>query len=112
MIEGEPPYLKENILRVLFFIATKGTPAIANPDALSPVFKDYLAKVLEIDAESRPDATQLLQVGFASIQALAIMILTVFIFTPFQHPFFQMAEPLQTLSPMIEAAREKANVYL
>ncbi|KAF8605895.1 Pkinase-domain-containing protein [Ceratobasidium sp. AG-I] len=83
MVEGEPPYLNQNPLKALYLIATNGTPTIANPDALSPVFKDYLAKTLEVDAEKRPDAAQLLQ-----------------------HPFFQKAESLRTLSPLIKAARE------
>lgn len=65
MIEGEPPYLNQNPLKALYLIATNGTPTIANPEALSPVFTDYLAKTLEVDAEKRPNATQLLQVrGF------------------------------------------------
>ncbi|QRV73985.1 P21-activated kinase 1 [Ceratobasidium sp. AG-Ba] len=83
MVEGEPPYLNQNPLKALYLIATNGTPQIANPEALSPVFKDYLAKTLEVDAEKRPDAAQLLQ-----------------------HPFFQKAESLRTLSPLIKAARE------
>ncbi|KAG9103494.1 signal transducing kinase of the PAK [Ceratobasidium sp. 370] len=83
MVEGEPPYLNQNPLKALYLIATNGTPTIANPEALSPVFKDYLAKTLEVDAEKRPDAAQLLQ-----------------------HPFFQKAESLRTLSPLIKAARE------
>lgn len=62
MIEGEPPYLNQNPLKALYLIATNGTPTIANPEALSPVFSDYLAKTLEVDAEIRPNATQLLQV--------------------------------------------------
>ena len=62
MIEGEPPYLNQNPLKALYLIATNGTPTIANPEALSPVFSDYLAKTLEVDAEKRPNATQLLQV--------------------------------------------------
>lgn len=62
MIEGEPPYLNQNPLKALYLIATNGTPTIANPEALSPVFTDYLAKTLEVDAEKRPNATQLLQV--------------------------------------------------
>lgn len=66
MVEGEPPYLNQNPLKALYLIATNGTPTIANPDALSPVFKDYLAKTLEVDAEKRPDAAQLLQVSFGS----------------------------------------------
>ncbi|KAI0306021.1 kinase-like domain-containing protein [Multifurca ochricompacta] len=85
MIEGEPPYLNQNPLKALYLIATNGTPTIANPENLSPTFRDYLAKTLEVDAEKRPDATQLLQ-----------------------HPFFSIAEPLRTLAPLIKAAREIA----
>jgi len=85
MIEGEPPYLNLNPLKALFLIATNGTPAIANPENLSATFRDYLAKTLEVDAEKRPDATQLLQ-----------------------HPFFEIAEPLRTLAPLIKAMREIA----
>ncbi|CAE6524861.1 unnamed protein product [Rhizoctonia solani] len=83
MVEGEPPYLNQNPLKALYLIATNGTPQIANPEALSPVFKDYLAKTLEVDAEKRLDAAALLQ-----------------------HPFFQKAESLRTLAPLIKAARE------
>jgi p21-activated kinase 1 len=83
MIEGEPPYLDQNPLKALYLIATNGTPAIANPENLSSTFRDYLAKTLEVDAEKRPDATQLLQ-----------------------HPFFSIAEPLWTLVPLIKVARE------
>ncbi|KAF9240714.1 STE/STE20/PAKA protein kinase [Melanogaster broomeanus] len=85
MIEGEPPYLNQNPLKALYLIATNGTPTIASPDALSAVFKDYLAKTLEVDAEQRPTASQLLE-----------------------HPFFKLCEPLRTLSPLIKAAREIA----
>lgn len=83
MIEGEPPYLNQNPLKALYLIATNGTPTIANPENLSAVFKDYLAKALEVDAEKRPNATELLA-----------------------HPFFKLSEPLRTLAPLIKAARE------
>ena len=63
MIEGEPPYLNQNPLKALYLIATNGTPQIANPEALSPVFRDYLARTLEVDAEKRPDASTLLRVS-------------------------------------------------
>jgi len=85
MIEGEPPYLNQNPLKALYLIATNGTPTIANPEALSPVFRDYLARTLEVDAEKRPDAQTLLK-----------------------HKFFEGAEPLRTLAPLIKAAREIA----
>ncbi|KAI6113075.1 STE/STE20/PAKA protein kinase [Pisolithus sp. B1] len=78
MIEGEPPYLNQNPLKALYLIATNGTPQIQNPEALS-------AGTLEVDAEKRPTASELLQ-----------------------HQFFKMCEPLRTLSPLIKAARELA----
>lgn len=103
MIEGEPPYLNQNPLKALYLIATNGTPAIANPEALSPVFNDYLATTLEVDAEKRPNATGLLQVcGFDIFQGKCR--LTTFL----QHSFFKLSEPLRTLSPLIKAAREIA----
>lgn len=85
MIEGEPPYLNQNPLKALYLIATNGTPTIANPENLSSTFSDYLAKTLEVDAERRPSATELLQ-----------------------HPFFKLSEPLRTLTPLIKAARDIA----
>ncbi|KAH9940831.1 Pkinase-domain-containing protein [Epithele typhae] len=85
MIEGEPPYLNQNPLKALYLIATNGTPQIANPESLSPIFRDYLAKTLEVDAEKRPNAHEILQ-----------------------HQFFKLSEPLRTLTPLIKAAREIA----
>ncbi|KAI0299253.1 kinase-like domain-containing protein [Russula brevipes] len=82
MIEGKPPYFDQNPLKVLHLIAMNGTPTVSDPENLSPWFRDYLAKTLEVDAEKRPDATQLLQ-----------------------HPFFALAEPLRTLVPLIEDVR-------
>jgi p21-activated kinase 1 len=102
MIEGEPPYLNQNPLKALYLIATNGTPTIANPENLSPVFSDYLAKTLEVDAEKRPNATELLQVGLF----LSLFLLTNL--TLLQHPFFKLSEPLRTLAPLIKAAREIA----
>ncbi len=62
MIEGEPPYLNQNPLKALYLIATNGTPTIANPESLSSTFRDYLSKTLEVDADKRPNASELLQV--------------------------------------------------
>ena len=85
MVEGEPPYLNENPLRALYLIATNGTPKLQNPESLSLIFRDFLSKALEVDADKRPTATEILL-----------------------HPFLQKMEPLITLAPLIRAARENA----
>jgi len=82
--------------QALFLIATTGTPRIAQPEALSPIFKDFLQKSLEVDPDRRPSAEALLQ-----------------------HPFFKKTDPLRSLAPyplspylinerLIRSAREQA----
>jgi serine/threonine protein kinase len=83
MTDGEPPYWNQDPPRALYLIATTGTPTITNSENLSLRFRDYLERTLDVDAEKRPDATQLLQ-----------------------HHFFGKAEPLSTLAPLIRALRE------
>ncbi|KAI9280786.1 protein kinase [Sporodiniella umbellata] len=85
MVEGEPPYLNENPLRALYLIANNGTPKLQNPEALSPVFRDFLKKCLQVDVDLRPSAAEILQ-----------------------HPFLELADPLPSLGPLIRAAREAA----
>ncbi|XP_073432672.1 serine/threonine-protein kinase PAK 2 [Dendrobates tinctorius] len=83
MVEGEPPYLNENPLRALYLIATNGTPELQNPEKLSPIFRDFLNRSLEMDVEKRGSARDLLQ-----------------------HPFLKLAKPLSSLTPLILAAKE------
>ncbi|GAA5990159.1 hypothetical protein JCM10908_005851 [Rhodotorula pacifica] len=85
MVEGEPPYLNEQPLRALYLIATNGSPTINNPEQLSVVFRDFLAVALEVDTEKRPTAAELLR-----------------------HAFLAKAQPLTTLTPLIQAARASA----
>uniref|UniRef100_A0A6I8N3J7 Serine/threonine-protein kinase PAK 3 n=1 Tax=Ornithorhynchus anatinus TaxID=9258 RepID=A0A6I8N3J7_ORNAN len=83
MVEGEPPYLNENPLRALYLIATNGTPELQNPERLSPVFRDFLNRCLEMDVDRRGSAKELLQ-----------------------HSFLKLAKPLSSLTPLIIAAKE------
>uniref|UniRef100_A0AAY4AG51 non-specific serine/threonine protein kinase n=1 Tax=Denticeps clupeoides TaxID=299321 RepID=A0AAY4AG51_9TELE len=83
MVEGEPPYLNENPLRALYLIATNGTPELQNPEKLSPIFRDFLSRCLEMDVEKRGGGKELLQ-----------------------HPFLKLAKPLSSLTPLILAAKE------
>ncbi|KAG1048281.1 hypothetical protein G6F46_003925 [Rhizopus delemar] len=83
MVEGEPPYLNENPLRALYLIANNGTPRLQNPEALSPVFRDFLAKCLEVEVDRRPSALEMLN-----------------------HPFLRLADPLPSLAPLIRSAHE------
>ncbi|CDH55976.1 pkinase-domain-containing protein [Lichtheimia corymbifera JMRC:FSU:9682] len=85
MVEGEPPYLNENPLRALYLIATNGTPKLQNPEALSDVFQDFLNQSLQVDAEKRPSAQEMLK-----------------------HPFLEKADPLSSLTPLIAAARQQS----
>ncbi|KAM5474441.1 signal transducing kinase of the PAK [Microsporum audouinii] len=82
MIEGEPPYLTESPLRALYLIATNGTPTIKDEQNLSPVFREFLALALKVDAEKRASAHDLLK-----------------------HPFMGFCEPLTSLAPLVKAAR-------
>ncbi|KAG2217624.1 hypothetical protein INT45_008077, partial [Circinella minor] len=86
MVEGEPPYLNENPLRALYLIATNGTPQLQNPESLSETFRDFLLRTLEVDPEQRPSANTMLE-----------------------HKFLTSADPLCSLSPLIEAARDQAD---
>ncbi|KAG2176239.1 hypothetical protein INT43_005473 [Umbelopsis isabellina] len=85
MVDGEPPYLNENPLRALYLIATTGTPQLQHPEALSDTLRDFLNKCLEVDSEKRPLASEIID-----------------------HPFIKRAEPVRSLTPLINAAR-KAN---
>ncbi|XP_048861042.1 serine/threonine-protein kinase PAK 2-like [Brienomyrus brachyistius] len=83
MVEGEPPYLNENPLRALYLIATNGTPELQNPERLSPTFRDFLNRCLEMDVEKRGGGKELLQ-----------------------HQFLKVAKPLSSLTPLILAAKD------
>ena len=53
------------LFQALYLIATNGTPEIYNPERLSSVFRDFLAKCLEMDVEKRGSASEYIISTFA-----------------------------------------------
>ncbi|TMS20700.1 Serine/threonine-protein kinase PAK 2 [Larimichthys crocea] len=113
MVEGEPPYLNENPLRALYLIATNGTPELQNPEKLSPVFRDFLNRCLEMDVEKRGGGKELLQVEtcFLLRDLCVFFLIKSDLHSPLlplfsQHPFLKLAKPLSSLTPLILAAKE------
>lgn len=59
-LSSHPPW------QALYLIATNGTPELQNPEKLSPVFRDFLNRCLEMDVEKRGGGKELLQVKSSS----------------------------------------------
>ena len=119
-----------SFLQALYLIATNGTPELQDPEKLSPVFRDFLNRCLEMDVEKRWGGTELLKVephpplaiSCDLIVELTYKKLTVtFYLHPLplswvsstfypteQHPFLKIAKPLSSLNPLILAAKEAA----
>ena len=65
MAEGEPPLLNEAPLRALLLITLNPAPTLNDPTGRwSTAFKHFLARCLEIKAEKRSSAEQLLMHPF------------------------------------------------
>ncbi len=83
MVDGEPPYLKDNPLRALYMIAQNGKPEIKSRDKMSPDFLDFIDSCLTVEVERRATAAQLLE-----------------------HPFLKRAKPTSSLIPYIKVAKD------
>jgi len=88
MIEGEPPYMEESMLRALFLIASKGRPEFKKPEKMSSEFRNFIEVCTKMDPEDRPTSSELLR-----------------------HPFLSKACSLSHLTTYVEIARENAQDY-
>eukprot|EP01133_Synstelium_polycarpum_P013342 gene13342-15693_t len=85
MAEGEPPYMDFPPLRALFLITTKGIPPLKEQTKWTKDFHDFFAKCLDINNQTRPDASALLK-----------------------HPFIEKACDASQFKPLIQMARESS----
>ncbi|KAJ1470415.1 serine/threonine-protein kinase ste20 [Baffinella frigidus] len=60
MAEWEPPYLREQPLRALYLIATKGTPKLKKEAEFTAPFLDFYKRSLAVDPKARASAADLL----------------------------------------------------
>ncbi|PAA48704.1 hypothetical protein BOX15_Mlig007973g1, partial [Macrostomum lignano] len=85
MVDGEPPYLNENPLRALYLIAANGRPLARDRHRVSGRLSEFTDSCLEVDAELRPSAGDLLR-----------------------HPLVAEAPPVACLVPLIVAAKGRS----
>ncbi|PVH87138.1 YOL113Wp-like protein [Cadophora sp. DSE1049] len=64
MMEGDPPYAIEDPLKVLYLIATNGTPSLRNHTLWSQELKVMLSHMLCVDAKSRDSMSEILTLSF------------------------------------------------
>nr|BAJ93905.1 predicted protein [Hordeum vulgare subsp. vulgare] len=85
MVEGEPPYMEESMLRALFLIASKGRPEFHRPDLMSEDLKDFIDQCTKYEAEDRPTTSMLLK-----------------------HPYIQRACDVKEVIPLVKIAKANA----
>lgn len=69
MIQGEPPYIDIETMKVLDLIKTVGVPPISDAHRLSAPLRDFLEKTVDMDYNRRPSSTQLLKVRISPVIA-------------------------------------------
>mmetsp|Transcript_43142 Transcript_43142/g.84357 ORF Transcript_43142/g.84357 Transcript_43142/m.84357 type:complete len:270 (+) Transcript_43142:1-810(+) len=87
MAEFEPPYLKEQPLRALYLIATKGMPRLKQQSKYSSLFIEFYNKCLAVDPAKRGSASELLQ-----------------------HPFLQRVVPQVHIAQLVQKYKKQAAV--
>ena len=87
MKDGQPPYFNEEPLRAMFLIATHGKPKIYNWGNYSADFPDFIKQCLQTNPDDRLSSEELLS-----------------------HKFMKRKTDLQSLVPLIQAARKHLNM--
>ena len=64
MMESNPPYWHDEILKALYFIASNGTPHLLDPQKHSIMLKHFLSNCLTVDVPSRATSEELLNHRF------------------------------------------------
>jgi len=64
LVEGEPPYMNESMLKALFKIAKEGLPPFKNPESMSGDLKNFIRTCCTMDSEARPSAAEMLKHPF------------------------------------------------
>lgn len=64
LVEGEPPYIRENPMKALFYIASRPPPRLKNPRRASPELMDFLERCLQKSPHDRPSVQDLLSHPF------------------------------------------------
>ena len=67
LAEGEPPYLRENPMKALFYIASKPAPLLKNKRRWSPEFQDFVTKCLVKIPQNRSLTTELVSHPFLQL---------------------------------------------
>merc|ERR1719223_1317597 len=70
MVEGEPPLLKHNMMRVMYLIIEEPAPTLTEPGNWSENFNDWLGKCLIKEQSGRWNATASITHPFISSAAL------------------------------------------
>lgn len=83
-----------HIFQALYLIATNGTPELQNPEKLSPVFRDFLNRCLEMDVEKRGTGKDLLQVKTFTVVDISFTVVVVAV-SPL---LFWVLKPMSPLS--------------
>lgn len=73
MVEGDPPYLDEDPLKVISVIAANGKPGLKKPHCLSVELKDFLDCCLTDSANLRSSAGHLVTVRLSLLACESVL---------------------------------------